>query len=240
MDAFLAGRALARACSTMTTGNDALGALSALLKSCRDTLGVDAAGILIQTGGTLELLGASSHEVSELEVYQSDLKEGPCIQSHTDACAVQAVGRGDLLTRWPTFGPKMLAAGFESAHASPLVWHGTAIGAMGLFSRSPQPFTTEEVILAQAFADIATMLIISSEQLAACALDGRLKRVLSSRATIEQAKGVLVQQHQISMAHAYDLLVQSAADRKVPLAWWASRLIENAYHPPRALPDWQQ
>src|SRR3954447_22412238 len=118
MDASTAAHALARASATLTIYNDVPGALAALLRSCTDTLEVDAAGILIQTNGHLELLAASSHEASELEIHQSQLDEGPCIEAHDDATALQASGRGELLTRWPTFGPRMLDAGFESVHAS--------------------------------------------------------------------------------------------------------------------------
>lgn len=228
MDASTAAHALARASATLTSYKDVPGALASLLRSCKDTLEVDAVGILIQTDGHLELLAASSHAASELEIHQSQLDEGPCIQAHADAVSVQGSGRGELLTRWPTFGPRMLDAGFESAHASPLIWHDITIGAMGLFRRASDPFSAEDDIFAKAFADIATLLILSTEKLDAEALTAQLDRVLTSRVVIEQAKGVLAEQHDLSMADAYDLLVQSALDKHLALSQWASQLVLEA------------
>lgn len=237
MNASTAAHVLARASAALTETSDLPGALAALLRGCNEALQVDAAGILIETNGHLELLAASSHQASELEIHQSQLDEGPCIEAHRNAVAIWEAGRGDILAQWPTFGQRLLAAGFESAHASPLIWHNTTIGAMGLFRQTPEPFTTEDDIFAQAFADVATVLIVSAEEFEADALAAKLDRALTSRVVIEQAKGALAEQHDLSMADAYDLLVQSALDKRVALSQWAEQILQDAHRGPKTRSD---
>ncbi len=223
-----AAHALAQASSTLTSGRDVAGTLVALLRGCRDALEVDAAGILIEVGGQLELLSSSSHNAAELETHQAQLDEGPCVEAYERDTAAKASGEAELLKTWPTFGPKLLESGFGAAHGSPLRWHDGTVGAMGLFRRSDQPFTGEDDVIAQAFADIAAMLIISSDEIAAEQLNDRLQNALETRIAIEQAKGVLAEQHDLDMAQAYELLVQSSMDRRVPLADWAANVVQDA------------
>lgn len=223
-----AAHALAKASASLTDGHDVAGTLVALLRGCKDALEVDAAGILIQVGGQLELLAASSHDAGELETHQAQLDEGPCVDAHANNVATTASGEAELLETWPTFGTTMLASGFSSAHGSPLRWHRGTVGAMGLFRRADTPFTAEDDIFAQAFADIAAMLIINSDELALEQLNARLQRALTSRIVIEQAKGVLAEQHGLDMAQAYELLLQSSIDRHEPLADWATKVVHDA------------
>ncbi len=228
MDPSQAAHALARASATLTDGHDVAGTLVALLRGCRDALGADAAGILIHVGDQLELLSASSHEASELETHQTQLDEGPCVDAYTNNAATRASGASELIATWPTFGSTMIEAGFGAAHGTPLRWHHGTVGAMGLFRRTDQPFTTEDDIFAQAFADIAAMLIIHSDELATEQLHGRLQQALSTRVVIEQAKGVLAEQRGLDMAQAYESLVQDSIDRRTPLADWAATVVADA------------
>lgn len=233
MDPTGAAHALARASATLTDGHDVSGTLAALLRGCKDTLEVDAAGILLGAGAHLELISASSHAASELETHQAQIDEGPCIDAYASGTAITASGKDELLERWPTFGTTMLQAGFSSVHASPLRWRGATLGAMGLFRRSDDAFTGEDDTFAQAFADIATILILSTDELAVEELSDRLQRALNTRIVIEQAKGVLAEQYDLDMAEAYDLLLQSSTGRKEPLAEWAAQIVKEAGPAPR-------
>jgi transcriptional regulator with GAF, ATPase, and Fis domain len=229
MDPSIAAHALARASATLTNGRDVAGTLAALLSGCSAALDVDAAGILVEnSSGGLELLSASSHEADELEVQQAQLDEGPCVDAHAAGKAVSVSGRRELLETWPTFGSALLHAGFASVHASPLRWHRSTFGALGLFRRSSESFTAEDDIFAQAFGDIAASLIISTDELTAGQLTARLNSALEARIVVEQAKGVLAEQRGVDMGEAYDLLLRSSHDGSVPLAEWSARIIREA------------
>jgi hypothetical protein len=229
MEPHRAAQALAAASASMTGPDDVGGALAALLQHTRVGLDVDACGILVESAPAerLTLLAASSHEASELEVHQAEIGEGPCVEAHAGGVAVQA-GAAQARDRWPVFGRTMEASGFASVHASPLMLAGSPIGAMGLFRRGDAPLDVDEQALAQAFADIASMLVVHLGEVSPQRLTARLGEILSSRIAVERAKGVLAEVHGISMAEAYDLLVQRARDRGEALSAWAQHVIADA------------
>jgi transcriptional regulator with GAF, ATPase, and Fis domain len=232
MDIARATQALADASSSLTRTHDVVGSLSALLENCKAGLGVDAGGVLVEApSGRLELLVASSHRAAELEVHQLHVDEGPCVEAFTTRATVQEHSTDSLHERWPDFAPTMIDAGLYSVHAAPLVWHGTALGAMGLFRRSDAAFSPDEDAVARAFADIATLLVLNVGDIDTSRLADRLGQALDSRIVVEQAKGVLAEQHQVDMAEAYERLVRDAIGHGRPLTSWASEVVAEAQRP---------
>lgn len=226
-------QALAQASSSLTRPHDVAGALTDLMANCRLGLDVDAVGILVESSGRLELLASSSHDASELEVHQLHTDEGPCIDAHQDGETIQLHTADKLLQRWPTFAPTMIDAGFGSVHATPLTWQGQIFGAMGLFRRSDDEFGPDEDAVARAFADIATVLVVHLEDVDSQQVERRISEALASRIVVEQAKGVLADQRGLSMAQAFDELVEGARERQLPLTGWAAQVIESAQQPRR-------
>jgi transcriptional regulator with GAF, ATPase, and Fis domain len=226
-----AADALAHASAALVNTPDVAGILATLLTSSTGVLRMDAGGILVEDGDQLELLAASSHAAWELELHQSQLDEGPCVDAHASGRGVSAHG-SDLVSRWPRFGQTMLDAGFVSTVASPLRWHGQTIGAMGLFGRTDLVVTPEEATVAQAFADLATLLIVQTEKVDLDTVKGRVRDVLTSRILIEQAKGVLAWHHGVDMATAYGLLLRRVDDEGSTLTATAQAVIDEAQHRP--------
>jgi GAF domain-containing protein len=231
MEASRAADALARASAALVRDTDMAGFLATLLDSSADVLRSNAGGILIEDDDSLDLLAASSHAALELELHQAQLDEGPCVDAHRSGRAVSAHGT-DLPARWPRFGRTMLDAGFSSVLASPLRWHGAPLGAMGLFRRSDEPFTSEEETVAQAFADLATLLIVQSEKVDLDTVKRRVQELLTARIVIEQAKGVLAENHDVDMAEAYQLLLRRAAQDGGRLTTIAKAVVDEAQRRP--------
>ena len=229
MEPVRAARALADASASLTRSHDVTDAVVSLVASCRDGLEVDAVGVMVEHGGRLELLAASSHEAAELEVHQLHDDEGPCVDAHRLGATVQVSSRDDLLRVWPAFGETMLRAGYLAVHATPLVWRGRAFGAIGVFRRTAEAFTDDEHAVAQAFADIATMLVVHLDEVQPDELTRRLDQALAGRVVVEQAKGVLADQRTIGMGEAYAALVREAADAEVSLTDWATRVVLEAH-----------
>lgn len=227
MKPVLAARALAAATSAMLIRRDVIGALVDVLEKCKVGLDIQAGGILVQTSHGLDLLASTGHTIAEIELHQLHAAEGPCIDSHHGAIRVQEHSRTAVLRRWPEFGRTMVNAGFESVHASPLRYGELTFGAVGLFRTVDEPFTDDESAIAQAFADIAAMLIVRPRDTPAAEIPVHLDDALSTRIMIERAKGVLAENHDLSMADAYALLVQSARDRHQPLTAWAATVLSN-------------
>ncbi|WP_229054682.1 ANTAR domain-containing protein [Aeromicrobium sp. Leaf350] len=235
MDVSGAAHALARASASMTDHHDVSGGLAALVRSCVVTMHVDSAGILVGASGELEPVSSASHGSAELDLLHAQVAEGPCVDAFRTDTAVEVVGRENLLARWPTYASTMIGSGFEAVLASPLRWQHRSIGALGLFRRADVSFSAEDIVFAQAFADMATLLILSTEGPSTEALAERLDSVLSDRIAIEQAKGVLAERHGLTMAAAYDRLVSGAVDHHAPLATWAVQVVRDALRSPDEL-----
>ncbi|VXC55507.1 GAF and ANTAR domain-containing protein [Aeromicrobium sp. 9AM] len=227
MEASRATAALAKASAALVGDADIAGFLADLLTSSADVLRLDASGILVEDDGRLDLLAASSHTATELELHQAHLDEGPCVDAHASGEPVNAHS-SDLVAMWPRFGRTMIESGFSAVHASPLRWHGVPLGAMGLFRSADELFTPEEETVAQAFADLATLLIVQTDKVDLDKVKQRVQEVLATRIVIEQAKGVLAEQDDVDMGEAYQELLRRAAQDGGHLTTVAGAIVEGA------------
>jgi hypothetical protein len=105
------------------------------------------------------------------------------------------------------FAPAALAAGYRSAYAVPLRLRSERIGALNLFADRPAALPLTDGALGQAFADVATIGILNERFLRErAALAEQLQTALTGRVTLEQAKGVLAEQLQISVDESFSIL----------------------------------
>lgn len=90
--------------------------------------------------GAVGFLTSTSHRAEELELYQLQIDQGPCLESvHTDR-HVFATRLDDVRARCPALEELFRRAGFVGVHAAPPHWHGHAISpaaAAGLTPRQP-------------------------------------------------------------------------------------------------------
>ena len=91
------------------------------------------------------------------------------------------------------------------------------LGALNLFSVTPAPMDEADVIVAQAFADLATISIIQHRASAeAQRLNEQLTAALASRVVIEQAKGVIAERAGVDLAEAFSRLRRYARNHNLP------------------------
>src|SRR5215207_6896426 len=75
------GQAFAAANAAMVRGVDGASTVHVLLSDCLELLGAETAGVLVRVGEQgLEMLAATSHRAAELELYQSQIHSGPCVE----------------------------------------------------------------------------------------------------------------------------------------------------------------
>ena len=182
--------------------------------------------------GDLQLLSSTSHRMAELELYQIQCESGPCIESIETAQGVTVAPGLQIAQRWPHVGTRIVEAGFQSVHAAPMRWRGQAMGGLNVFDRRPRPFEGDELLMAQAFADIATVVIVRSGQLDIAEVASRVRRALEGRTVIERAKGALAYSRGVDLSTAYELLVAMTAGRGITLSEAAATVIEAAQRQP--------
>ncbi|MDQ6837333.1 MAG: GAF and ANTAR domain-containing protein [Actinomycetota bacterium] len=124
----------------------------------------------------------------------------------------------EALTRRPRFGPKALAAGFRSVHALPMRLRGQTIGALNMFRAEEGAMGENDVIAAQALADVATIAILAHRAAVdAQTLNAQLTEALNTRIVIEQAKGVMSERAGLDMERAFARLRGHARNHNLRL-----------------------
>lgn len=193
---------------TLVLGFDAIDFLHTLTERCVDLLEVDAVGILLaDQRGALTLAAASTDHARMLELFQLQDEEGPCLDCYHTGQPVACADLTQEPQRWPRFTEAAREQGFAAVHAVPMRLRDQVIGALNLFRTSPGPIPAEVVELAQSFANVATISILQFRALRHSeVLTEHLQSALNSRVIIEQAKGVLAERLQISVADAFSLM----------------------------------
>ena len=206
---------------------DVFDLLNILVERCSDVLGVAAAGLLFADGqDQLQVAASSSESARLLDLYQLQNQDGPCFDCYR-SCEPVAASLSEATSRWPNFTAAATREGFASVLALPLRLRDRVIGALNLFDTEEATFsdpTTNSV--GQAMADVATIAILQgrlSEQ--RDLLNEQLQVALTSRVTIEQAKGVLSASLDIEMGDAFALLRQRSRNERRPLIRVAEEVI---------------
>jgi GAF domain-containing protein len=200
-----------------------------LTERCVAVLDVTAAGLmLVSPRGDLQVMASSSDEMRVLEVFEVQADEGPCADSYRTGLPVVNVDVRVIDGRWPRFVPRALAAGFRSVHALPMRLRGETVGALNLFRAAEGALDADDVMAAQAFADVATIAILQDRSArAAQTLNEQLAQALNTRITIEQAKGIIGQAAQVDMSGAFDRLRRYARNRNMKLSDVARAVVDG-------------
>jgi transcriptional regulator with GAF, ATPase, and Fis domain len=190
---------------TLVDDFDVIEFLHMLTERCADLLEVDAAGILLtDQRDHLQLVAASTLQVKELELFQLQSEQGPCLDCFTTGQPVLCADLSALPQRWPTFAAAAAEAGFVAVHALPMRLRERIIGALNLFSGTADGLSPAATELCQAFADVATIGLLSERAAREQnLLTQQLQSALNTRIIIEQAKGFLAERRGLSMDQAF-------------------------------------
>ena len=215
-----AWKVFARLADTLVADFDVIDFLDTLAQASVDTLGVDAAGILLADHtGTLSLVAASAEQARIVELSQLQSGEGPWLDAYRTGFAAQCPDITVTQDQWPAFASAALAAGFVAAHALPMRLRDQVIGAMNLLSAETGGLDAETAELGQALADVATIGILHERAFRQHeTVVQQLQYALNSWIVIEQAKGVLAARLDLTIESAFAVLRDYARDHNLKLA----------------------
>jgi GAF domain-containing protein len=121
-------------------------------------------------------------------------------------------------TRWPLFAQRAIDDGFHSVHALPMHLRGHTVGALNLFRRARGSLHADDLLAAQALADVATIAIIQHKAaVEGAALVNQLNEALNSRIIIEQAKGKISEAAGMDMNLSFQRLRHHARNHNLRL-----------------------
>lgn len=216
--------------SSLVNGYDVVDLLDELTADCARLLDVSSAGLLLADGrGVLHVMAASSEQTRQLEVFQLQRADGPCLDCYHDGAQVAVADLDAEIERWPQFVPAARAVGFRSVHALPMRLRDNVLGALGLFGTTVGALNDEDLSLGQALADVASVALVQDKAAAdSTVVNEQLQTALTSRVVLEQAKGVLAQLGGLDMTHAFAVLRGYARDNSVRLTEVAQAVVDRS------------
>lgn len=160
----------------------------------------DGAGVMLIARGKVETRAPTSQIVTQGDLLQYELGEGPCLDSVLNQTTVISNDvAGD--PRWPHWGPAARdQLGIEAMLSLLLYVNEGSYGALNLYSTREQAFGTEDIIVAHALATHLALAIHTGRE-----LDHRAT-ALVNRTVIGQAEGILMERHRITADAAFQLL----------------------------------
>jgi GAF domain/ANTAR domain len=212
---------------------DVVDLLTGLTERCAELLDIEAAGILLADPlHQLRLLAATSEQARELELFQLQADEGPCMDCYATGQAVSVADLGAASRRWPRFVPAAVDAGFASVHAVPMRAAGVVLGALNLFGSIPGSLTEADLLVGQTLTHIACVAILQEQAPTPGTVLPPLRSALASRVTVEQAKGFLHHTLDVSVEEAFGLLRTYGRHRGEHMTDVARRLMTDRHSRP--------
>jgi ANTAR domain/GAF domain len=203
--------------------------LQVLADRCVELLDAEAAALMLaDRRGDLQLVACTADRVRDVEQFQLDVREGPCVDCFTTGAPQMGIDLTVETDRWPRFRRVAAGAGFGGAHALPMRLRRQVIGALDLFTDAPRALAADVVAVGQAMADIATIGLLHERNLRdQTVLSEQLQAALDSRVLIEQAKGVLAARAGLTVAEAFARMRAHARRRGLTLTAVAGAVVEG-------------
>ncbi|MGY1802367.1 ANTAR domain-containing protein [Blastococcus sp. SYSU D00922] len=177
--------------------------------------------------GAPQRLGSDSVEAQTFDGRQVQAAEGPCWEAYTSgAVVVTADVTADA--RWPALARLATGDAVRSVVAVPLHEEGRTTGAINCYSGRVDAFGTADRQIAElTAAAVAGILQNVAEREAMQQLATNLERALTSRATIDQAKGMIMARLGVDADDAFARLVSLSSRLNVKVRDLAALVVEG-------------
>lgn len=220
----------ARLADTLVDDYDVVELLQLLVDTCQEMLDFTAAGILLaDLRGDLEVIASSSESSRLVEMMQLSAEAGPCIDSFMSGTLVTVRDISVVDDEWKAFRESALAQGFNAVVAVPLRLRDQTIGTLNLLHEHVGEPDPDDVLVARAFADVATIGILHERSLRESeTLATQLQSALNSRVVIEQAKGVIAHTSNVPIDEAFSVMRAYARAKNLRLSEVAARVVDRS------------
>jgi GAF domain-containing protein len=176
----------------------------------RQMVEADMAGITMIVEGRPRTGVYTDPLAPEIDEAQYDAGTGPCIEAfrHQRIYRIDSTAVDD---RWPEFSRDALAHGVRSTLSVPLAVRGEAMGAFNLYSKSFSAFDDANTRRVELFGRHAAIVLANSRiYWDARELNENLHQAMRSRATIDQAVGVLMAGGGHAPDEAFQVMVRAS------------------------------
>jgi GAF domain-containing protein len=207
-------------------GRDLSAVLDDIVRTARRAMpGPEAASITLIHGDhawTAAYDGRMALDADELQYEQG---YGPCLDAGR---AGQVLSIEDMRTeqRWPEYAAQAAERGVGSSLSLPLPFQSGTIGALNTYSTEPHAFRETDIALGQEVASWVALVASNAAGAAATVEElAHLRVAMASRATIEQAKGMLMERYKVTPDQAFNVLTRVSQARQIKLREVAATLV---------------
>ncbi|WP_158842143.1 ANTAR domain-containing response regulator [Saccharothrix deserti] len=174
---------------------------------------------------------ATDEKVIAIDKDQYDAGNGPCLMAARIQRPVRATAEGGR-EKWPEFAAAAERAGVRTYLSAPIVVEDQVVGALNLYSSQESAFDPFDEALLRLFVTAASTSITGFRRYERSRrLVEHLQHALSSRAEIDQAKGVLMAAHGVDAEEAFARLVTESQQRNTKLRDVARNLLDSVRRP---------
>lgn len=200
-----------------------------LTASALDLLTARGCGImLVGQDGELSFAAASHDDIVAIERHQEHAHEGACFQAFHEDRIVTVTELSEAEALWPRYARRLADAGLCSVLGLPLHAFGTAIGVMNIYRDTAGPWSATDVTAAQILGSLgASAVVYSSDVTAQRDVATQLRAAITSRDTIGQAKGIIMEREQVDADTAFQLLRDASQRANRKLREVATAIVEE-------------
>jgi GAF domain-containing protein len=177
----------------------------------------------VERGGLAHSVAATDSHPVVLEKLAQRYLSGPCLESARDH-VTRRVDDAEREARWPDFTREVSTrTPIRSLLCLPLFSYQRISAALNLYADTPMAFGAEGEETGSMFAmhAAATLEVARREK--------RVRRALTNRDVIGQAKGVLMERFKVDAVTAFALLAQLSKDRGESVSTTASVLVRRTW-----------
>ena len=202
--------------------------LTRVAELARDAIGDDdEVGITMIVDGKPGTWVFTDPSIPEVDQAQYETGDGPCLQAYDTGKPVLL--RSTLSSAdYPHFCEVAIDHGIFSVASFPLATPVGRIGAMNHYAGSKDAFGPADMALGQRFAHQASFLLANATAYwDARTLSEDLRQAMASRATIEQAKGIIMATTGVDADEAFLILREQSQNENVKVRDLACELVHR-------------
>ncbi|HEX6760960.1 MAG TPA: GAF and ANTAR domain-containing protein [Propionibacteriaceae bacterium] len=208
--------------------------LTEILRIARQAMpGVEAASVALIREDKPFTAAYDGQMALDADELQYERGYGPCVDA---GLAGQMLLVDDMRNeqRWPDYAQNVLTHGVLSSLSVPLPFQGVTIGALNTYGGRPQVVDDSDLELAEEVAAWVAVTVGNAEAAARTSEDlTQLRTAKMSRASIEQAKGILMERHNVKEDEAFTILTHASQRTKTNLRDVAAELVTTGMLPSR-------
>lgn len=191
-----------------------------------EVVGASGAGVsVVDKEGNLKFVTATSQSIVEIEEAQEGAQQGPCVTAFQTQKPMAIPDIADR-TDWPVYTDTADRIGLRAVVGYPFTYGGESLGALNVYNAEPREWSDEDLGVIGVFADMATAYLARTSELAeARQLADQLQTALDSRVLIEQAKGILANQHGVTVDEAFEMLRTHSRSNRLRLSQLADAVV---------------